>query len=250
MPGARPPSSRRGGFGTRAAGHARGGGVVDRDPADEVGHQLQHLRLQGLARAFVAHARVHDLAQRAHDRARHRDRERPLARRLLEAIGEEALHVRGALRPALHADRAGGAHLHAHQLGQVGTVADGHEQLTDERLQLRGPALGGLGRLDQPPREVLDDLVVGGQQALLLVVEVLVEAAPRDARAGDEVGDRRGQEALLVDGLDHRLEQALALVRRDRLPRQRLRPAWQPRAGPASTHELALGGRPSGLGSV
>ena len=93
--------------------------------------------------------------------------------------------------------------------------------------------LGRVLRLVQPPPQPLDDRVVGRQQALVLVAEVLVEAAPGDARARDQLGDGRRDVAVLVHAFDHRLVQPLALVRGDLLARERLRTARQGRAGAA-----------------
>ena len=55
-------------------------------------------------------------------------------------------------------------------------------------------------------------LLVGLQEALLLVGEVLVEDRARGARHAHHVGDRRLGVALLADAPPHRAQQALALA--------------------------------------
>ena len=58
----------------------------------------------------------------------------------------------------------------------------------------------------------LDQRLDRGQEAGLLVVEVAVEGAARDAGELDQVGDRGRLVALLGDRRDHRREEPLALV--------------------------------------
>ena len=79
---------------------------------------------------------------------------------------------------------------------------------------LAQPRLAGrrvLGLLDHRDRR-LDQRLDGGQEALLLVLEVLVEGAARDAGELDQVGDLGRLVALLGDCRDHRPEEPLALA--------------------------------------
>ena len=81
----------------------------------------------------------------------------------------------------------------------------------------------------------LDHRFDRGQEAGLLVLEVLVEGAAGDARELDQVGDRGRLVALLGDRRDHRREEPLALValgllagRAPARPQLSL-PQWKPR---------------------
>jgi hypothetical protein len=80
-----------------------------------------------------------------------------------------------------------------------------------------------LDRAHQP----LHARVVGGQEARLLVREVLVEGLARHAGAVDDVGDRGVAVALLGDGDGDRLEHALALRAPDDLARRGVASARQ-----------------------
>ncbi len=176
------------------------------------GVSFSQFDLQRAAGAFAAHARVQDRAQRADNRSRHRLGNRALAWGLFEDGYEEgAQHLRVA-RPALDADRPGRTHLHRYQARRVWAVAGGFEQRAHDRVDLQRPLLLGVVGSDDPRGQPPDQLVVRRQQALLLVLEVLVEAAPRHARSSDQIGDRGRHEAALVDRLDRGLIQALALV--------------------------------------
>lgn len=56
------------------------------------------------------------------------------------------------------------------------------------------------------------DHLVGGGEAVLLALEVLVEGAAGDLRRGGDRGDRGRVVAVLGDGLDDAVEQPFALV--------------------------------------
>src|SRR5690606_25818775 len=62
--------------------------------------------------------------------------------------------------------------------------------------------------------------LVGGQKALGLVLEVLVEGRLRDACRPDDVNHAGRAVALLGDYLGRRLAEATSVVRRDDRPRQ------------------------------
>ena len=87
----------------------------------------------------------------------------------------------------------------------------------------RAPARSGAAsrrsrrRARRAREQDLDADVPGGQEALLLVGEVLVEGLARDAGARDHVGDRRrGRSPSLATASRHRLQQPPALRRRAR----------------------------------
>ncbi len=201
--------------------------IEGEDPGHHVWRQLLQFDLQRAAGALAAHARVEDRAQSADDRAGHRLGDRALAWGLLEHGDEERGQKLGVARPAL--DARPGRRRPSPPISSAPRPG-GRWRLRTARARSRRSV-----RSIRPPgrtprrsaRSAADQLVVGRQQALLLVLEVLVEAAPRDAGAGDQVGDRGGDEAALVDRLDRGLVQALALVGRDLLRRQRLRAARQ-----------------------
>ena len=77
---------------------------------------------------------------------------------------------------------------------------------------------------DRPPPPALpqlgEEVVGGGEEAFLLVVEVLVEGGPRDARPPDDVGDRRLVEALLRAAARQCTHIPLALPRERQCPRE------------------------------
>jgi hypothetical protein len=90
-----------------------------------------------------------------------------------------------------------------------------------------GPAAGDRA-VDRAHQQV-DPSVVGGEEALLLVGEVLVEAAAGDARAVDHVGDRHARLALLRHRLGHGEQHPAALGLGDHLARRRVAAAGKDR---------------------
>ena len=90
----------------------------------------------------------------------------------------------------------------------------------------------GPGRLrpagiDDRLAEPAEGPLVGGEDAVDLVVEELVEGAPRDPGPVDQVTDRQLGVALLGHRRGGRVEQALALVGDDDVLRQGVRAAGQ-----------------------
>ena len=77
----------------------------------------------------------------------------------------------------------------------------------------------------------LDAGVVGGQEAVELVLEVLVERLARDARAADDVGHRRGRVALLGDRGRDRVDQPPPLGGQDHLALDPMAPRGSTRGG-------------------
>ena len=109
--------------------------------------------------------------------------------------GEAGVHA-GA---ALERERAGGERLDQERAGEVRGVGERPQVGVDRRLQTLGERARSLpGRLEWREQH-LDAGVVGGQEAVELVLEVLVERLARDARAADHVGHRRRGVALLGD---------------------------------------------------
>ena len=74
-----------------------------------------------------------------------------------------------------------------------------------------------LGRASLPDtssmsaRKLLAELVVGGQERVLLAAELLVERRPRDPRGRGDVGHGRRRVAVLADHVEDRVEDPLAL---------------------------------------
>src|SRR5258708_2085683 len=75
----------------------------------------------------------------------------------------------------------------------------------------RPGAAGGIGPR-HPDAQLLHDEVVGRQERLLLVGDVVVEGASRDAGQGDDVLDARCAVAVGTDGGHHASEDPLPLV--------------------------------------
>src|ERR1700683_3164293 len=81
--------------------------VVAGYPGDQVRQQLGQLRSQRATGALASHARVEDLAQRAHDRLRDRLGDAAGAIALRKDLADEPRKPLAALRPALDARRSG-----------------------------------------------------------------------------------------------------------------------------------------------
>ena len=95
-----------------------------------------------------------------------------------------------------------------------------------------GPGLPRPRRRQHRVEDVGLDHLVGGDEAVLLALEVLVEGAAGDLRRGGDTGDRGRVVAVLGDRLDHAVEQPLALVLGDEDARQAVAAGRQPLAGP------------------
>ena len=119
---------------------------------------------------------------------------------------------------------AGGDRLEVEHLGRV--------RHRDQELEVAAhrvlAALAHRARHREQPRARRDqrvgDALERGEEALQLVGEVIVERALGGAGARHDVADRDVGVALLGDQLDDRLEQALALRRRDQLGSSLCRP--------------------------
>ena len=100
--------------------------------------------------------------------------------------GVEPLHRRAeaALR-----SRAGGADVDQREAGQVGLLGQRREQGLQPRPGALGPALLGFVGVEYPPHEAVDRVVVGGEEAALLVLEQLVEGRAGDAGLAGQVAD-------------------------------------------------------------
>ena len=132
-------------------------------------------------------------------------------------VGDEALD-RGVV--ALDHDRAGDQRLDHAEPGQVGLGGEEGEHRRDPGPDRLRPVLLGLEGVADALAQLLHDRVVGGDEALVLAAEVLVEGAPRDRRVAGDVGDRRAGVAVFGDRLGEAGDQPLALVVDDELARQ------------------------------
>jgi hypothetical protein len=130
----------------------------------------------------------HDLVQRADDRQR------------LGGVPDHGGEGFVDLLAARDRARAGGADLDQERARERG--------LGGERLEV-----GADGVLGRPHRrhQHLGAGVVGGQEARLLVGEMLVEGLARDAGVLDYIGDGGGAVAVLGHHLGHGVEQPAAL---------------------------------------
>ena len=106
---------------------------------------------------------------------------------------------------------AGGVDLDDAHLRRGGLRDDQADQLPEHLPRPFHPGRSGLVAAEFLQRRP-DQLFDRRQEAGLLVVEVLVEGAARDAGELDQVGDGRRLVALLVDRRDHRREEPFALV--------------------------------------
>ena len=75
----------------------------------------------------------------------------------------------------------------------------------------QGLGRGGRGDARDVGEEALAELVVGGQERVLLVAELLVEGRPRYPRGRGDVGHGRRRVAVLADHVEDRVEDPLAL---------------------------------------
>ncbi len=209
-----PPVARGRSAGDRLAARGlRGRGLAHRGLARDVDPRLlvaecpveQLVDVAGqLVRRAVAQMDVDHATDPADDRADRDVRDPSVGARLVEALAEEALERlgRGVVTP--DGLRAGAERLDRHQPcgGRIGDD-DIHEGAEAGPESLAPVAVGAVrGRDAGQPQ--LDDQVLGLQEAVLLVGEVLVEGAPRDAGQVDDGGQRGLRVAVASDRLDHR----------------------------------------------
>jgi hypothetical protein len=76
--------------------------------------------------------------------------------------------------------------------------------------------------------EALAELVVAGQEGLLLVSELLVEGGPGDPRGLGDVGHGRGRVAAFADHVEDRVQDPLPLRGLDLLPAEAVRALGKP----------------------
>ncbi len=115
----------------------------------------------------------------------------------------------------------GGEHLDDREARLVGMLGEVFEQLRQPRRDALGPGRPGL-RLEATrgvAEQVAEQDVVGGEEAVLLAGEELVEGLSRYAGDADHVDHARLRIAALGDDLDHRLQDSPLLGLRHRLPR-------------------------------
>jgi hypothetical protein len=140
---------------------------------------------------------------------------------------EALLHLRAALDGAA----AGGEDLdqeHAREVGLLGEDGEVGGQDAVEACERVGLGLGPIGEhVAGAGEQDADAGVEGGDEAVLLAREVLVEGLARDAGALDDVADRRVHVALLGRGRRHPEQHPLALGGADLLARQAMTAAGQ-----------------------
>ena len=112
---------------------------------------------------------------------------------------------------------------------RAGSAARKLEHRADPGLDRLRPVLGLLEGGGDPLAQLLHHRLVGGDEALVLAREVLVEGAAGDGGGAGDVGDRRARVAMLGDRLGDPGDQALALVMGDELARQAVAPRRQAR---------------------
>ncbi len=111
--------------------------------------------------------------------------------------------------------------------GPLGDSAMSSSSALQRRVQAVGPAALLAPGVERLLARASHDDVVGGQEALLLVREQLVEGSARDAGEADHVRDGRGLVAALGDRLDHAAVEAGALVAGDLVAAHPARPVRQ-----------------------
>jgi len=109
-------------------------------------------------------------------------------------------------RPGSRSER-----LHDHEPAHTGLIVEDFEQRDQCGSDLRPPRAGVLIRGNDLAGDARDRVVERGQEAVLAILEQLVERTPRDARAGDDARDRHIGGATLSDDIDHRGENPRAL---------------------------------------
>jgi hypothetical protein len=120
------------------------------------------------------------------------------------------------------ADDAGVDQRHAHAAGILDRAL---EQLRDRQLRRLRRVLSGLVCARDFAPAFGRDRVVGREEALALVGEVLIKGLARDARVREHVRDGRCRVAVVADELGHRDEQAPTLTAAHLLARKRVWPA-------------------------
>jgi hypothetical protein len=220
-------------------GHAQargGGGAVGLDPVEHfVGQRVD------LALAVLEHAHENDMADAPHDPARGQPREADPVGSHPEGARHEALEREpGELHP-LSGLGPDAERVDEHQPGSLGLLGDVVEQRLAAGVQAVGPPALGAPGVEHALAGAGHDDVVGGQEALFLVGEQLVERAPRDTREPDHVRHRRGLIAPLRNGLDHRTVETRPLVACDLVSTHTAGPVGQPAVqrcdlAPGSTH--------------
>ena len=226
----------------RLGEHRRRRRVVGRRPAGQVGDERGQLRPLAAQHPPVEHP-----VEAADDRLQRDVRHRTLARRQLERVADELLEAGDRALAALDRLRPRGGNLQQAQPQRSRVLAGRGEQRADRRFHAPGPAVGLAEGDLQPSYRPPDDQLVRRQQAVLLVVEQLVEGLARDARPRDHVGHARRAVAVLADRVDHRQRQAQALAGAHLLARHRARGAGagaQTAAVPPAAWSAAVARRP------
>ncbi len=145
----------------------------------------------------------------------------------LKAAADEALvGVAGEVQPFARLG-ADAERVDQHEMSALRFGDDVVEEGLAGGVQAVGPATFGGPGLEHELARAGDDDVVGREEALFLVGELLVEGSPRDARQPDHVRDGRAVVAALGDRLDHPAVEACALMSGDVLAIETVRPVRQ-----------------------
>ncbi len=188
------------------AGHDDGGDVqpprrrraVGLDPVEHLVAQRQQVGF-----APLVHPREGHVADAADDRTDHQRRELDAVRMRLKADRQHALERHRRQRHPLPRARADAERVDEHQARPLRLLCDVVEQRPAGSVHPVRPAVLATPRVQHQLASARDDDVVCREEARFLVLELLVEGAPRDAGVGDHVGDRRLRVPARADGLDH-----------------------------------------------
>lgn len=207
------------------------GGLSGEEPGRvgaKVGRQgeVDQIGQPGLERSTLP--RQHRAAQQRHQ---------PAEQQILGGLGQGRLGALVAARPQVGHGReddraevggdlrAGADRLDQEEAGELGLGGEEAGRRAKRRDHLRGPVDlfdgGGGDQLAQ----VSVDSIEGGQEALFLGGEVLVEDVARDRGGFDYLGDRRRPVAALGDQVGKGGEQSLALRFDDLAARETVAPA-------------------------
>ena len=183
-------------------------------------------------RAVLEHVRGDELGDRA-------DRGAERVRRNLGDLGDvvsrATVNVSELRRePVLHrcapVQRRGARaeHLYQEGLGELGARGKRLEVGVDRGAVRRQPiGRQRVERIVDRGQQLIDGGVVGGEEALVLVPELLVERLARDPGTLDHVRDRHPGVSLLGDRPHHRREHAHSLRLADYRPRRGVAPTRQ-----------------------
>src|SRR4051794_27273102 len=193
--------------------------------------ELDQLRQQLLDLLRLSHddALVDDPKDAADDRLLERARQFLAVRGDLAAHAEERYEGLDRALVALDRGGAGGERLDDAGPGQSRLAGDVVREGGKARVDPGRPGVDLAGGVDDATQRLLDRELRGGEEAVLLGGEVLVEGVAGDAGTADDVGDRDGAVTLLHRLLGEGGDYAGPLVLGDELSRQLMPTRWHPR---------------------